>query len=35
MHWAYMAKAEKDVTLIARREHLAGIRESGLKVEIN
>jgi len=30
---AYMAKAGKDVTLIARGEHLAAIQKSGLKVE--
>ena len=32
---AYMAKAGKDVTLIARGEHLADIQESGLTVETN
>lgn len=32
---AYMAKAGKDVTLIARGEHLAAILESGLKLETN
>ncbi|HEY5557980.1 2-dehydropantoate 2-reductase [Acetobacterium sp.] len=32
---AYMAKAGKDVTLIARGEHLADIQKSGLTVETN
>ncbi|MGV8906092.1 MAG: ketopantoate reductase family protein [Acetobacterium sp.] len=32
---AYMAKAGKDVTLIARGEHLAGIQASGLAMETN
>lgn len=32
---AYMGKAGKNVTLIARGDHLAGIRENGIQVETN